>query len=151
MGAGDFEAGPLDPAGEDPVADPPAPRRVTLPAALLFDGATADFPLDSAGLYKSSHTVDQRVALALIPRQGTVASVPGLGSRLRSIKRATGALAVAKARDYVDLALAALVLAGDIEVVDVQVESPGRGQIAVAVTYKNLRVTEPPTTVRFNP
>jgi hypothetical protein len=150
MGAGDYAAGAGD-AGEDVLPDVGPARQVTPPVALKFDGRTADFLLDANGRYLSSHPVDQRVALRLIVREGTVASVPGLGNRLRSIKRASGAQAISQATDYVNLALAEIIAAGDISLDNVQVEYPQRGQIAIVVSWTNLRTLPPRSnTVRVN-
>ncbi len=142
MGAGDDPAGD-GLAGEDALVSSGPPRSVTPPVALRFDGATADYPLDSEGRYVSIHPVDQRVALALIPRLGTVASVPELGNGLRSIRKITRATPN-EARSHVDRALASLIRAGDIRLLSVAVEThPRTGAILCAVSYTNLRTSPP--------
>ncbi len=142
MGAGEFDAGVDDIAGEDPLPAISPPRDVTPPAALLYDGATRAHPLDADGRYLGIHPVDQRVALALLVTLGSVSSVPGLGSGLRKIKKITRKTP-AEVRNAVDLALADLVDAKDIEVrrVDIEVRGAPTGGFAVAVSYVNKRLT----------
>jgi hypothetical protein len=139
MGAGQFNAGE-GLGGEDPLADPSPPRDVTPPAALLFDGATKAHPLDAQGRYQGIHPVDQRVALALLVRFGSVGSVPDQGARFREIAKVTRYTA-AQAKDMVNLALARLLAAKDITVELVEVETNRlAGSIAIAVSYQNLRL-----------
>lgn len=151
MGAGSSCAGAWN-AGCDPVAPPSPPRNVRPPAALYFDGATQDFPLDSEGHYEGIDPVDQAVALSLILRLGTVGSVPGIGAAFRSIRRitpATKTTVIAMARD----AIRARVQAQDIQIraVDVEILTRPAGAILVAVSYVNLRRNPPkPTSIRLN-
>ncbi len=141
MGAGDFEAG-LGLAGEDPLPELSPARNVTPPDALWFDGATADFLLEN-GLYRSLHPVDQAVALALCIRQNTLGSAPNTGNLLRTIRK-LGPTTAATADTMVRNALSSLVLNGDIEIREVQVQTrTPQGALLVAVTYKNLRKTAP--------
>ena len=139
MGAGEFDGG-LGLAGEDPLPELTAARNVTPPAALWFDGATADFLLDPAnGLYLSLHPVDQQVALALCIRQNTLGSAPEVGNLLRTIRK-LGATTAAAADTMVRNALSSLILNHDIDLrkVEVQTRTP-QGQLLVAVSYHNLR------------
>lgn len=148
-GAGGCAAG-SEPCGEYvlPAYDPA--RRVKPPAALLYDGRTATNPLDSAtGLYREIHPVDQAVALALLVRQGTLASAPNVGSRFREIRKIT-ATTPAQATDFARQALATLVAAKSIAVLSIVVETnQSTGAVAIVVTYKNLRTgtTQPARTV----
>ena len=86
MTAGEFLAGEMDPAGEDPPAAAPPPRRVTLPRALLFDGATRTYPIDGDGRLIDAHPVDHEVALAVLVELGAITSAPSTGSTLRRVK-----------------------------------------------------------------
>lgn len=139
MGAGQFEAG-IDGAGDDPVATPSPPRAVKIPAALYLKGSNLDYPVNSAGLFQELHPVDAWVAHQLIVRNGTMASVPGSGQRLREITRVGTAKAVSKANDLVLVALDDKIANGDITVRKITVETPARGQLAVAVEYRNNRL-----------
>lgn len=138
MSAGSFAAGST-PAGYDSVyASVGKVRR--LPQALYFDLATADFPIDANGFYKSVHPVDQRVALSLGVLEGTLASVPELGQRLRRITRISPTRAKRAVEDVIDLALDDLIEAGDIRLERVEVDTSIRGRTLVAVNYVNLRL-----------
>ena len=150
MGAGSASAG-ATPAGIDPVAAPPPARDVKPPTALYYDGATRSFPLDADGHYQGIHPVDQAVALALILSLGTITSAPGAGAGFRQVKRITSATK----KQVEDMARAALrprVVAQDIKVLSILVETKGRptGGFAVAVNYVNLRTRPPkPSTVKL--
>jgi hypothetical protein len=146
MGAGGFGAG-LGGFGDDPVADPSAPRAVVLPAALYLKGSTLDYPLNSAGLYQLLHPVDAWVALALVVRRGTLASVPTAGQRLREITRIGNKRAISQATDLVNLALKERVDNGDITIRKITVESTG-GRLSVAVEYVNNRLKPATFTTR---
>ena len=86
MGAGDYDAGDTDIAGEDPIAALSAARGLIPPAALVFDGATRTFLSDDDGRLKSVHPVDQKVALAVLIQQKKLSSTPDTGSTLKEIK-----------------------------------------------------------------
>ncbi len=149
MGAGMFPAG-SGPSGLDPLAPPSPPRSVTPPAALYFDGQTQGFPLDAQGHYVGIHPVDQAVALALIVRLGTLGSVPGLGAGFRNIRKITTSTGT-QATDMARIALASIVQAGDIMILDIQVETRRTGAVLIAVSYKNLRkIPTKPTVIRLN-
>lgn len=143
----------MGPAGLDPVMPlPPIPAPTSpnlpgqAPVALRFDGATQDYLLDANGYYLGIDPVDQMVALALIPRQGTLGSVPELGATFWKIKR-LGPSTVTDATNAANAALASLVQSGQIAVLSIQVQvvrKPGR--LLIAVTYKNLTKRPVPTT-----
>lgn len=139
MPLGDFPAGE-GPLGFDPVAPLVPPRRARPPASLLFDGATRDFPLDKDGFYREIHSVDQRVALALLVTEGTIASASELGSRLRRIDRVPRGVMKSTAINHVRRALSALVAERSIRIDAIEVETPADGTLLVAVTYANLHL-----------
>ncbi len=150
MGLGSYGAG-MGPAGEDPLAAASAPRSVTPPAALWFDGATRDFLLDSQGRYLGIHPVDQRAALALLIAYGTISSAPTTGNKVRRIQKIIRSTPD-QVRDYVSQCLDSLIRAGDIVVRDVQVETNRLvGSITLAVSYTNLRTSKKAAaTIRVN-
>lgn len=149
MGAGEYEAGDADWAGEDPITAPSDPRAVTLPAAVKFDLATKGFPLDSDGLYISAHPVDQAVNLALGVVAGSIASDPAFGNKLRRIRFAAGGPVLQKSvEDVVRIALADRLAAADISILKVETDVPARGSLFVAVSYVNLRLDPTPRTAR---
>jgi phage gp46-like protein len=125
-------------AGFAPIIPPNAPRRVSPPAALLFDGSSRDFPLDENGFYQESHPVDQEVSLALCISRGAIASASGVGNKLRTISRVSQSVAEALARAYIRDALASLVSRKAIEVQNVTIDTTVPGRLLYAVTYLNL-------------
>ena len=150
MGAGSFGAGE-GAAGEDIPTPPDAPRNVTPPAALLFDGRTRDFPLNAQGRYRRVHPVDQRVALALLIAYGTIASAPTVGDKVRRITKIVKSTP-GQVAGFVNEALDTMLRAGDIVLRDVQIETNRvNGTILLAVSYTNLRIQPPTnTTTRVN-
>lgn len=139
LGIGWYPAG-LGPAGYDPVVPPNAPRDVRPPAALLFDGQTRDFPLDANGFYREVHPVDQKVELALCVSRGAIASVPGIGNKLRTIQRVRVAVAETLCRNYIDEALADLLKAKSISVEKITIDTSVPGRLLFAVAYLNLEL-----------
>jgi hypothetical protein len=84
MSAGSYPAG-LGPTGVAPIdtsAQPPRPRQ---PKALRYEGATADWALDTLGNYKAVTPVEQGIALSLCVRQGSIKSSPTTGNTLHEI------------------------------------------------------------------
>jgi hypothetical protein len=140
MGAGQFPAGVDGGAGEDPATDPPAARTVTLPAALQFDGRTGDYLTDASGRYKSSHPVDQRVALKMLVKRGKIPSASTLGSSFAEINRLSAEKRATRAQQIVRTNLADDVSAGDIEIVDIRVDTSNQYATLVALDYINLRL-----------
>lgn len=139
LGIGWFPAG-FGPAGYDPVVPPNAPRDVRPPAALLFDGETRDFPLDANGFYREVHPVDQRVALALCISRGAIASVPGIGNKLRTIQRVRRDVAETLARNYINEALAEMLSSKSIRIEKITIDTAVAGRLLFAVTYLNLEL-----------
>lgn len=130
-------------AGEDLAGDGPAqvfsrPRNVSPPAAILYDGATRDFPLDAAGLYVEEHPTDQKAALALIVLAGSLSGSPNIGSKLRE-KRYLNVLTIRTEILYVvKVALADLLKAKEIALIRVDVELVTSSRLLVRVVYENL-------------
>lgn len=149
-GAGQFPAGE-ELAGEDAVPALSPPRAVTTPAAILFNGATFTFPFLVSGLLTPLDPVDQQVALALLVRFGTLASVPALGAKFRQIKK-IDRTTPAKVNDMVNETLSDLLARRAITLRSVKVETlRANGRILLAVEYVNLRLTPTrPTVVQIN-
>jgi hypothetical protein len=149
-GAGEWPVGD-ELAGEDGVPALSPPRNVTPPVALKFNGALFLFETDGSGLLQSIDPTDQAVALALLIRKGTLASVPEMGATFREIKR-IDKYTPAKVNDAVNAALSSLLASKAITLRDVQVETNRRnGRVLVAVSYVNLKRTPTrPTTVQIN-
>ena len=149
-GAGQFAAGD-ELAGEDGVPALSAPRDVTPPAAILLNGATFTFPFLPSGLLTPLDPTDQQVALALLIRKGTLASVPAMGATFRDIKK-IDRYTPAKVNDAVNAALASLIASKAITLRSVTVETQRiNGRIVLAVAYTNNRLTPTrPTTVQIN-
>lgn len=138
-----FGSSPLGLAlfGADVVPSPGGPpRQRTAPRALELDGATRDYALDvSTGLYVDGDTIDQRVALALLVAQGSLAFALGVGSTLRAIRVLGTPDTQRLVEDAVARALRELVAAGDVQIEAVEQESTRTGQLRVAVTYRKPR------------
>lgn len=127
-----------DLAGGGPVQVLSRPRNVTTPAAILYDGATRDFPRDTAGLYVEEHPTDQKVGLALIVVAGSLSGSPNVGSKLRT-KRYLNPLTIRTEILYaVRVALADMLKAKEIALVRVDVELPDSSRLLVRVVYENL-------------
>lgn len=137
MSAGEYGAG-LGPAGLDPLPDARNPPSGRPPVALLFDGRTRDFPLDSEGRYKSVGVGAQKAELALLLVFGKtpVASTQGLD--LSGVIPVDGDKLSADVDSRVRAALAAPIAARDIEVLEILGSSPVRGAIRVYVKIKDL-------------
>lgn len=143
-GAGTFVAG-VHPAGYDPAVGAPAGAVRTIPAALLYDGASRDFPLDASQggppyQYAAVHPVDQQVALRLQLQYGSVRSAPAVGAKFHLIP--LDDRAAASAANEVDRVLADLVAAGAVTVLRVTVVARlvVTGSLVVIVDYRNDRL-----------
>lgn len=138
-GFGWYPAG-IGPAGYSPVVPPDAPRDVRPPAALYLDGQTRDFPLDANGFYQEVHPVDQKVELQLCLPRGAIASVPGIGNKLRTIQRVRQDVAITLAQSHLREALADLLSAKSIQIQQIKIDVDVPGRLLFAVTYLNLEL-----------
>jgi len=138
MPAGSFGAG-VGPAGADP-SPVSAPTTARPTRALRYDLATRRFVEDGTGAFVDVHPVDQKVAFLLGTEQGSLPSTPTLGQRYRARVNGVDPKQIpAVVTDETRLALAALLAAGDIDLLDVQTDARVRGRVLIAVTYVNLR------------
>jgi len=125
------------PGGFSPIA-PASPKRTSIPPrALRYNPQTRDFTT-TEGLFDAVHPVDQAVVLALTIEQGSIKSVPTLGIPLSTIRRAGGPTLDTLVRDCVNAALKDLLDAKKVEVIRLDTDTVIRGQIKIAVTYRNL-------------
>lgn len=137
MGAGDLPAGD-DLAGDGFELEVSRPRNVSPPAAILYDGASRDFPIDATGLPVEEHPTDQKVSLALIVVQGTVAGSSTLGSKLRNKRLINSETIRTEVAYIVNTALASLVAAKEIVIVRIDVDLGAPDRVLVRVVYENL-------------
>ena len=137
MGAGDLPAGD-DLAGDGFELVVSRPRNVSPPAAILYDGASRDFPLDADGRPIEEHPTDQKVGLALIVVQGTVAGSSTLGSKLRNKRYINDTTIRTEITYIVNTALASLVAAKEIAIARVDVDVGESSRVLVRVVYENL-------------
>lgn len=137
MGAGSYPAG-LGPAGLDPLPDATVPREGLPPVALLFDGATKDFPLDADGFYRSVGIGAQKVELALIRVFGKMPIAANEGLDLTGVVPAPGEKLSMDGENRVRAALAQPLAAGEIEILSITTTSPVRGGIKIVVQFKDL-------------
>jgi hypothetical protein len=139
LGMGWFPAG-IGPAGYDPVVPPDGPRNVRPPAALRLDGLARDYVLDDDGFYAESHPVDQKVGLALLVSRGAIAAVPGIGNKLRTIRRVSVAVAETLTRQHINEALSDLIRGKSIDIESIVVDTAVAGRLLFSVAYKNLEL-----------
>lgn len=152
MGAGQYNAGASPTTGSPTVLGSAVAR--TLPTALWFDGKTKTYLLDeTTGQYKSIHPVDQRVALKLLVKYGTIKASPKMGNRFHLIQ--LDGRAESSARAEVLRILADEIARGDIRIasVTVQVNTGVASGLGIQVDYYNLRTLPPSrqTATNVNP
>ncbi len=140
-GAGQFAAG-SEPAGHDPVPAPSATVLLPKPiAAVFYDPATKNNPFNADGSLQEIHPVDQAVALSLCIPLGSIKSAPDTGHGIFRIRSTADKALQKKVENEVLLAVSALITAGDIEILLVEVSAPpsAKGRLETFVTYQNLR------------
>src|SRR5690242_18105687 len=138
MPAGDYLAG-IGPAGFDPVTDPPARKVLRGPAAMAYDGASRDWPLNVQNNYRSVHPVDQQMALSVLVRKGTIASAPNVGSTLHEITHLSAKTLQSDVDNRVRTSepAATLVRNGQAKILRNRIDVSGNA-LQVAVEYVNL-------------
>lgn len=139
MSAGEFLAGEMDLAGEEPSAERMPPRDARLPRALVFDGRTRTFLLGDDGRYLDGHPVDQEVALALLIEFGSITSAPSTGTTIRRVQYLSGAKVLAEVSDRVRRSLARPLRDGDIQELSLSVTNPSPWALTVVYEYINVR------------
>lgn len=136
-GAGGSGAGG-GPSGFDPIGSPGTQQTVVPGTSVQFDPTARDFAGTDAGYWKAVHWVDQSVTLALTIERGKLRSAPEMGVRYRQIKR-LGDTTQNEVEDMTLEALAHLLAQPPkIEIVSIETAQPARGQLLIAVTYRNL-------------
>lgn len=129
-------------AGQDDLTFTIAAPLPPLPAATNYDASIKAFTQNDDGTFAQIDPIDQMVEMLLTIPQGTVAAVSGIGARYA--KRLLGiptAQQNSVALDETNVALAALIKAGDITIQSVAVNSVAPGSNAVYVVYKNNRAS----------
>jgi hypothetical protein len=126
---------------------PTAPRNVTPPAALAFNGITKDFSLDANGLYESAHPVDSRFFNVMRIAANSIRSAQDVGHTVGSIAYIDKRTVQASVENRVRVAAADMVNAGLVRIRDIELDTSVRGRIAYAVHYVNL-VTQRKDTFR---
>ena len=139
MSAGLYPAG-YGPCGLDPLPTASTARSVVAPVALMFDGATRDFPLNPAtGRYYGVTPVAQRVELALLTQFGKTPAAPTMGLNLSGVVPVSGDKLQADVDSAVRTAIATPISKGDIKILEITGTSPNRGRIRVYVRFQDLR------------
>lgn len=137
MSAGEYGGG-VGPAGLDPLPDATTPPPGAPPVALLFDGATKDFPLDDDGLYRSVGTGAQKVELALLRQFGKMPIATTQGLDLSGVVPVAGAQLTVDVEARVRAAVAQPLAALEIELLSITGTSPVRGGIKIYVRFRDL-------------
>lgn len=113
------------------------------PRALYFDGASRDMLLITAtGLYRSLHPVDQKMAMALVLRRGSIPVAPDLGSTFHEIRIGEEEAMTADASQRAAQAASLLIQAGDVRIASVRCYSSNTSRVRVEVNYENLALAE---------
>ena len=107
-----------------------------MPHGVWYDPTTRDFGVTGSA-YDASDPVDQQVELALTIERGALKSAPEVGARFRQIKRLDPATIQNTCADMANEALADLLTAKKIKVLDVYAAIVNR-QLRIVVTYQNL-------------
>ena len=137
-GASSYPAGSA-PAGASPLAPANIPRGVVYPKAIQFDGATGDYLLDDNGRYVECHPVTQRVVLKLLVKLGSIGSAPTQGAAFKNIVRGTPAQRTNQVQQIVKDTLKDDIAAGDIKLVEIDVDTSTPSATITAVYFVNLR------------
>lgn len=139
MGAGDMLAGD-GLAGDDSLLAPVEIPHVR-PAAIFFDGATRDWPLDADGHYIGIHPVDAAMQMAVMVGVGTLPASTTTGNTLPSNEYLDPRTIDAKVKDAIRIATKRLVDRGDVTIDSVTPEIRG-GSLFVEVAYFNERLPD---------
>lgn len=124
--------------------------RPTAPAALAFDGLKKDFELDDDGRFVGSHPVDAKVFILCRTAIGSIKSASTTGQTLSNLEFIDKQRIQAQAEDAFRVVLAPVIAAGEIELLDIEVDATIRGRVLVRPNYKNLVSGRPrPSTFPF--
>lgn len=147
MGAGQSHAGlRLQRAGLDPQNLTATVAIPDYPTGLQFDPNKRRYIQNADGSMAELDTVDASVTLLLGIEYGSVGTAPTFGQKLRAVlNRVTPARQQTIAFQEVARVLSAHITAGDIALRSVTVQPANSlGQMAVFVTYQNLRASGQP-------
>lgn len=138
MGAAQYACG-IGPCGLDPLPAASAARSAVAPVALMFDGLTRDFPLNpETGRYYGVTPTAQKVELALLLKFGKTPAMPSIGLDLSKVVPAAGPKLQADVESAVKSALAKMLSAGSIKILEITGTSAIRGRISVRVRFQDL-------------
>lgn len=137
----------LDPFGAAPMGlDLPAStdaRAASTPSALLLDGATKDFSLDSAGRYVTAHWVDAKLFNRLRINGRSMRSAPATGNGVASGGYIDPRTIEAQVRDEIRLATEDMIAAGEIAERGLELDLSVRGRVSYLFLYQNLKSGKP--------
>jgi hypothetical protein len=121
----------------------PSGRRPNLAAGFWYDGATADWKLNSDGQIDGVHPVDSGMAMSVLIQQGSVKSSPTTGNTIMQIKYLGGKNLTDQVKAAVMSAnpLARLVAAGDVTITNIAHEVRD-SRLVFSVDYVNNRTGE---------
>jgi hypothetical protein len=139
-GAGAFAAG-AGPAGQDPQAPTSTPNVAPLPAAIFFDPATKNYPMNADGSFVSVHPVDAIVTQRWTTTKGAIPAAPQVGRDLSLVKGLGDPQLQTKVFNALQSAVEDLRAAGDIVFKGGFANAPeaARGRLEVIGLYQNLR------------
>lgn len=112
------------------------------PKAWRYDGRTKDLLVDSNGVAKTCHPIDQMMMIGLCTKRGSMKSTPEIGTTLHEIQYLGNPNLQAEVEQRVrdGNPIARLIANGDVEIVAIEHEITTFGALLVAVSYINLRL-----------
>jgi hypothetical protein len=113
-------------------------RRTSTPK---YDPSIRDYPIEQ-GLTVDVHPVDQRVTLLMCTLKGKIAGDPETGLEVGGRSGAGTEASKALWQRRVLAALEPAVVDRDISVEGIVVTFPKRGEVAIDLSYRNLRLPE---------
>lgn len=132
----------LDPAGLAPAGlDLPVTterRDAKTPQALVLDGPTKQFAVNTDGRFAPAHWVDAKLFNRLRIKKGSVRSAPDLGNEVGNLKYIDPLTIESYVRDQVRLATEDMIAAGEITERSLEIDLSVRGRVAYVYNYTNL-------------
>jgi hypothetical protein len=141
MGFGSSPAG-AGPAGLDLPASTDE-RQAATPRALLLDGGTLDFALDTNGRFVDAHPIDAKVFNRLRIRGGSMRSAPVTGNGVANRNYIDPKTIESFVRDQVRLATEDMIAAGEIEERGLEIDLSVSGRVSYLYRYFNVKSGRP--------
>lgn len=124
--------------GVDRVESSATYKPVSPPPAIFLSALERDAQLDEFGRFRPMDPIDQAVAISFMVARGTVTHAPSIGHDFLELPRLTGARLVAACERAAAAAspFDALIAAGTVKLLGVDVFVPKRGEVRITVRYQ---------------